>query len=232
MLCRPRSHALRPGLDDLSSLLTNTVHGSLEMARGNDGNDRGINNRKMLSTVDHQLVADTATVPLRHHGAGARRVSKSRAQHRLRKQGVVNILIRSVLSTRDSLGDLLAGELRAGPHGTEESQTNRHDHTVNGVDESVVDDVGRTVGVLGVNVDSTAGQRLLNSDEAVAAISRDGELGDGGVSAGEDVGDDGALLGESAGKLLVGLVDAGEVVGGFLAAQTADEAVGVVGHVR
>lgn len=127
------------------------------MARRNDRDDGSIDNRETLCSVYQELVAHAATSVLGHHGARAGRMRECGRQRGLSKKCRVDILIRGVLSTRDQLADLVLLELRTGPDSAEESETNGHDAPVNGVDECVVDDIRRSGGVLGINVNESTG---------------------------------------------------------------------------
>ena len=52
-------------LNQIRSLLRNSVHGSLQMRRGTHGNDRGVNNTKLLRPIHPQIAANTPSVPRR-----------------------------------------------------------------------------------------------------------------------------------------------------------------------
>lgn len=157
---------------------------------------------------------------------------KSGAKHALGKEGGVNVSISGVLRTGDELGDGKLVEGRLGPHGTEESQSNGDDLAIDGVGESVKLNFGGTGGVGRVEVDGSAREGLLNTNEAVGAVGGDGELSDGGILAAEDVGDDGTLGSDTLEELLVVLVSGGEVIGDLLGVDAVDDGLKVLGHVR
>src|SRR5690242_4852172 len=146
-------------------------------------------------------------------------MGESRRERSLSKESGVDVLVRSVLSTGNHLADLVLLELRTGPDSAEEAKTNGHDAPVDGVDKGVVDDVGGSSGVLGVDVNESAGEGLLNTDKAVRTISRNRELGNSGILALEETGNDLLLRSEALQQLLVSLVEAGEVRSILLAVQ-------------
>lgn len=148
---------LSPFLNDISGLLSDTIHSRLQMARRYDRDNRRIHDRQMLRSIYHQFIVHTAAQLLLHHRARARRVRKRRRQRRLRQKRRVDVFVSDVLCAGNCFRNFVSSKLRTRPHAAEEAQADGHDVAVNGVDEGVEGHGRGSGGVAGVEIDGAAG---------------------------------------------------------------------------
>jgi hypothetical protein len=212
---------LRSLLDDVRSLLGNSVHRRLKMRSRDQRNNTGVDNTELLYTVHLELVADTSAQVLRHHAAASARVSKRGLERPGRNTTSNDLLVGLVLRARRGLDGVVHGKFLGRPVSAVELRQSDHDVGVNGVLEGVPlhDGVGGRVRV--VERDGATRQRLVVR-YAGETDGLDNNLADSGVALGELVSEDLALLHETGHELLVRGIAGGQEVGGNLRTELGD----------